>query len=92
MLLDKNQNYLLYCQNDDVVMSFVERVNQGESLVNWLKWLTEPPAVCWSVITGDLSSGPTGIYCTRSEAFKTGQPSCAVQGMCELQWNTMGYI
>ena len=30
-------------------MSFVERVNQGGSLVNWLNWLTEPPAVCWSV-------------------------------------------
>ena len=33
-------------------MSFVERVNQGESLASGLNWLTEPPAVCWSVIMG----------------------------------------
>ena len=37
-------------------MSFVERVNQGESLASWLNWLTEPPAVRWSVIMGDLSA------------------------------------
>ena len=40
----------------------MERVNQGESLVSWLNWLTEPPAVCWSVIMGDLSPGPKGVY------------------------------
>ena len=50
--LDKKQNIFLQCQND-VVMSFVERVNQGESLASWLNWLTEPPAVSWSVIMGD---------------------------------------
>ena len=32
-------------------MSFVERVNQGESLASWLNWLTEPPAAS--------KSGPT---------------------------------
>ena len=41
-------------------MSFVERVNQGESLANWLNWLTEPPAVSWSVIMGDLSASGKG--------------------------------
>ena len=39
--LYKNQNHLLQCQND-VVMSLVERVSQGESLASWLDWLTEP--------------------------------------------------
>ena len=38
--------------------------------------------MCWPVIMGDLSPRPTGLYCTRPEAFKTGQPSWAVQGMC----------
>ena len=55
-------------------MSFMERVNQGESLVSWLNWLTEPPAVCWSVIMGDLSPGPKGVFWTRPEATKL---SCA---------------
>ena len=75
--LNKNQNHLLWCQND-VVISFLERVNQGESLVNWL---TEPPAVCWSLIMGDLSPSCKGVYWTRPEVFKTGPPSCPVQGM-----------
>ena len=51
-------------------MSFVERVNQGESLASWLNWLTEPPAVCWSVIVGDLSAsckGDTGPFQGPSE-------------------------
>ena len=51
-------------------MSFVERVNQGESLASWLNWLTEPPAVCWSVIMGDLSAsckGDTGPFQRPSE-------------------------
>ena len=51
-------------------MSFVERVNQGESLASWFKWLTEPPAVCWSVIMGDLSAsckGDTGPFQRLSE-------------------------
>ena len=68
--LNKNQNHLLWCQND-VVLSFVERVNQGESLVNWLNWITEPPAVCWSVIMGDLLPICKGIYWTSPEAFRT---------------------
>ena len=46
-------------------MSFLETVNQGEGLINWL---TEPPAVCWSVIMGDFSPGPNGVYCTRPKA------------------------
>ena len=67
--LDKNQNHLLLCQND-VVMSFVERVNQGEkSLASWLNWLTEPPAVCWSGIMGDLSASWKGVYWTLPETF-----------------------
>ena len=53
--LDKNQNHLLQSRND-VLMSLVERVHQGENLVHWLNWLTEPPAVCQSVIMGDLPS------------------------------------
>ena len=76
--LDKQPNHLLLCQNY-VVMSFAERVNQGESLVNWLDLLTEPPAVCWSVIMGDLSPGPKGVYCTHPKAFRIGPPSCPVQ-------------
>ena len=70
----------MWYQND-VVISFVERVNQGESLVNWLNWLTEHPAVCWSVIMGDLSPSSKGVYWTHPEAFRTGPPSCPVQGM-----------
>ena len=76
--LDENQNHLLLCQND-VVLSFVERVNQGKGLVNWLKWLTEPPIVCWSVIMGDLSPGPKGIYCTRPEVFRRDHQA----GLCK---------
>ena len=53
--LDKNQNHLLQSRND-VLMSLVERVHQGENLVHWLNWLTEHPAVCQSVIMGDLPS------------------------------------
>ena len=53
-------------------MSFVERVNQGESLASWLYWLSEPPAVCWSVIMGDLSPSHKGVYWTHPEAFRTG--------------------
>ena len=65
-------------------MSFVQRVNQGESLVNWLNWRTEPFAVCWSVIMGDLSPSPKGDFWTRPEDFRTGPPSCPVQGMSAL--------
>ena len=62
-------------------MSFVERVNQGESLTSWLNWLTEPPAVCWSMIMGDLSPSWKRVYWTLPEAFRTGPPSCAVRSM-----------
>ena len=62
-------------------MSFVEKVNHGESLISWLNWLTESPAVCWSVIMGDLSPGLKGVYCIHPKAFRTGPPSCPVQGM-----------
>ena len=78
--LDKNQNHLLWCQNG-VVISFVEMVNQGESLASWLNWLTEPPAVCWSVIMGDLSASWKGVYWTLPKAFRTGPPSCVVHSM-----------
>ena len=78
--LNETQNHLLQCQND-LVMYFVEKVYWGEALVNWLHWLSEPPAVCWSVVMGDLSHGSKGVYCTRPEAFKTEQPNCAEQGM-----------
>ena len=44
-------------------MFFVEMVKQGESLASWLNWLTETPAVCWSVIMGDLAGmGYTGPF------------------------------
>ena len=62
-------------------MTFVERVNQGESLASWLDWLTEPPAVCWSVMMGDLSASWKGVSWTLPEAFRTGPPSCAVHSM-----------
>ena len=51
-------------------MYFMERVNQGESLASWLNWLTEPSAVCWSVIMEDLSAsckGDTGPFQMPSE-------------------------
>ena len=63
ILSDKNQNHLFQCQND-VLMSFVERVNQGESLDHWLNWLTDPLlcASLWSCGTYHLgqkeSAGP----------------------------------
>ena len=63
-------------------MSFVERVNQGESLASWLNWLTEPPAVSWSVIMGDLSAIWKGEIWTHPNAFRTGPGSCAVHSMC----------
>ena len=66
-------------------MSFVERVNQGESLASWLNWLTKPPAVCWSVIVGDLSPSWKGVYWTLL-AFRMGPPSCAVHSMV---WQTI---
>ena len=62
-------------------MYFVERFNQGESKVYWLKWLTEPPAVCQSVIMGDLSPGRKGVCSTCPEAFRTEPLSCPVQGI-----------
>ena len=62
-------------------MSFMERVNQGESLASWLNWLTEPLVVCWSVIMGDLLPSWKGVYWTLPEAFRTGPPSCAVHCM-----------
>ena len=62
-------------------MSFVERVNQGESLASWLNWLTDPPAVCWSVIMGDLSASCKGEKWTLPKAFRTGPGSCAVHSM-----------
>ena len=71
-------------------MSFVERVNQGESLASWLNWLTEPPAVCWSVIMGDLSASWKGVYWTLPTAFRTGQPSSAVHSMIE-SWCVVTY-
>ena len=43
--------------------------------------LLSPAAVCWSVITGDLSPSHKGVYWTRPEAFGTGPPSCAVNSM-----------
>ena len=43
--------------------------------------LLSPPAVCWSVIVGHLSPSCKGVYWTRPEAFRTGPPSCPVQGM-----------
>ena len=66
-------------------MSFVERVNQGESLASWFNWLTEPPAVCWSVIMGDLSANWKGVFWTLPKAFRTGPPSCAVYSMRSLK-------
>ena len=65
-------------------MSFVERVNQGESLASWLNWLTEPPAVSWSVIMGHLSAIWEGGIWTHPNAFRTGQRSCAVHSMATL--------
>ena len=62
-------------------MSFVERVNQGETLASWLNWLTEPPAVCWSVIMGDLSASCKGENWALPKAFRTGPGSCAVHSM-----------
>ena len=65
-------------------MYFVERVYRGESLFNWLIWLTHPPAVCWSVIMGDTSPGQKGVFWTHPEAFRTGPPRCPVQGMAYI--------
>ena len=62
-------------------MYFVERVNQGDSLASWLNWLTEPPAVCWSVIMGDLSASCKGENWTLPKAFRTGPGSCAVHSI-----------
>ena len=62
-------------------MSFVERVNQCESLASWLNWLTEPPAVCWSVIMGDLSASCKGENWALPKALRTGPGSCAVHSM-----------
>ena len=62
-------------------MSFVEKVNQGESLASWLNWLTEPPAVSWSVIMGDSSAIWKGEIWTHPNAFRTGPGSCAVHSM-----------
>ena len=62
-------------------MSFVERVNQGESLASWLNWLTEPPAVSRSVIMGHLTAIWKGEIWAFPNAFRTGPGSCAVHGM-----------
>ena len=62
-------------------MSFVERVNQGESLASWPNWLTDHAAVCWSVIMGDLSANWKGVFWTLPKAFRTGSPDCAVHSM-----------
>ena len=62
-------------------MSFVERVNQGESMASSLNWLTEPPAVCWFVIMGDLLASWKEVYWTLPKAFRTGPQSCAVHSM-----------
>ena len=62
-------------------MSFVERVNQCESLASGLNWLTEPPAVSWSVIMGHLSAIWKGEIWTHPNAFRTGPGSCAVHSM-----------
>ena len=70
----------MWCQKY-VVVSFVEWVHQGESLVNWFNWLTEPPTVCWSVIMGDFSPSCKRVHWTRPEALRTGPPNCPVQGM-----------
>ena len=80
--LDKNQNHLLWCQND-VVMSFVERINQGESLASWLNWFTEPPAVSWSVIMGDLSPCWKGVFWTLTED-RTTKLCCAQHACCNI--------
>ena len=69
-------------------MSFVERVNQGKSLVSWLNWLTEPPAVCWSVIMGDFSPSPKGVYWTLPETFRMGPSSCALHSMNVTRFNS----
>ena len=62
-------------------MSFVERVNQGESLASWLNWLTEPPAVSRSVIMGHLTAIWKGEIWALPNAFRTGPGSCAVHSM-----------
>ena len=67
-------------------MSFVERVNQGESLASWLNWLTEPPAVCWSVIMGDLSASCKGDTGPFQKAFRTRPGSCAVHSMYRKEY------
>ena len=74
-------------------MSFVERVNQGESLASWLNWLTEPPAVSWSVIMGDLSAIWKGEIWTHPNAFRTGPGSCAVHSMCyKYEYSSKWYM
>ena len=62
----------------DVVMSFVERVNQSESLVNW--GLTAPPAVCDSVIMGGL------IQREISEPFQKPSERDHQAVMCKACW------
>ena len=43
--------------------------------------------MCWFVIMGDLSPCPKEDFSTRPEAFRTGPPSCPVQGMIStLPW------
>ena len=56
-------------------------VNQGESMVNWLNWLTVPLlcAGLWSWGTYHLAQ--KGVYWTCPEAFRMGPPRCPVQGM-----------
>ena len=86
IVLEKWYKPMIWLDKKNIVMSewcnvFVERVNQGESLVSWLNWLTEPPAVCWSVIMGDLSANWKGVFWTLSKAFRTGPPSCPVHSM-----------
>ena len=52
----------MWCHND-VVIYFVEKVNQGQSFINWLNWLTEPLlcAGLWSWGTDHLAvRGYTG--------------------------------
>ena len=66
-------------------MSFVERVNQCESLASWLHWLTEPPAVCWSVIMGDFSASWKVENWALPKAFRTGS-----RKLCCAQYGALG--
>ena len=73
-------------------MSFVESVNQGESLASWLNWLTEPPCCVLVCDHGRLINQLKRSFLDPSKGLQNGSTKlCCAQHDLQLVCPTLQY-